>query len=155
VTEELPYVDEHSALIAAGVEDVWAALIDMLERAFSRAGAASYARLVGCEQRTASGPRPLAEGSTVPGFRVTAAVPGSELALAGRHRFSSYALIFRLEHIGPGRSRLSAETRARFPGVAGRAYRLLVIGSGGHALAVRRLLSPVKRSSERRARSPL
>jgi hypothetical protein len=89
-----------------------------------------------------------AEGSTFPGFRVAAVVPGRELVLGGRHRFSSYALIFRLEPAGPGRSRLTAETRARFPGPAGGLYRLLVLGTGGHAVGVRRLLAAVRRRAE-------
>ncbi|MEV2232781.1 hypothetical protein AB0H69_30005 [Streptomyces phaeochromogenes] len=144
----LPYRDEHTTVVAAGADDVWRSLGDTLDRSFSRPGANRYARLVGCADRTASGPRPLAEGSTFPGFRVAAAVPGRELVLGGRHRFSSYALIFRLEPAGPGRSRLTAETRATFPGPAGGLYRLLVLGTGGHAVGVRRLLAAVRRRAE-------
>ena len=65
--------------------------------------------------------------------------------LAGRHRFSSYALTFRLDEIGAHRSRLRAESRATFPGPAGAVYRLLVIGTGGHAVAVGRMLAQVRR----------
>ncbi|GHB57095.1 MULTISPECIES: hypothetical protein [Streptomyces] len=144
----LPYRDEHTTVVEAGVDDVWRSLGETLDRSFSRPGANRYARLVGCADRTASGPRPLAEGSTFPGFRVAAAVPGRELVLGGRHRFSSYALIFRLEPAGPGRSRLTAETRATFPGPAGGLYRLLVLGTGGHAVGVRRLLAAVRRRAE-------
>lgn len=54
---------------------------------------------------------PLAEGSVFAGFRVVAAVPGRELVLQGSHRFSTYALVFRLDELAPGRSRLRAETR--------------------------------------------
>ena len=147
----LPAVDEHATAVAAGGDDVWAALLDTLERAFTRPGAASYARAVGAAERAASGPRPLAVGSTVPGFRVTTAVPGAELVLAGRHRFSDYAFVFRLEPIAPGRTRLRAATRAAFPGAAGGCYRLLVVGTGGHARTVRRLLAAVRRRSEQRA----
>ncbi len=146
-TSQLPLVDEHATVIAADVGDVWTVLLDTLGRDFSRFGMARYARIVGCADCAASGPRPLAAGSTVPGFRVAAAVPRSELVLEGRHRFAVYALIFRLEQISPGRARLRAETRAAFPGLAGGAYRLLVIGTRGHVLAVRRLLSAVKRRS--------
>jgi hypothetical protein len=144
----LPYRDEHTTVVAAGADDVWRSLGDTLDRSFSRPGANRYARLVGCADRTASGPRPLAEGSTFPGFRVATAVPGRELVLVGRHRFSSYALVFRLEPAGPGRSRLTAETRATFPGPAGGLYRLLVLGTGGHAVGVRRLLAAVRRRAE-------
>ncbi|MGA5509106.1 hypothetical protein [Streptomyces umbrinus] len=144
----LPYRDEHTTVVEAGADDVWRSLGETLDRSFFRPGANRYARLVGCADRTASGPRPLAEGSTFPGFRVAAAVPGRELVLGGRHRFSSYALIFRLEPAGPGRSRLTAETRATFPGPAGGLYRLLVLGTGGHAVGVRRLLAAVRRRAE-------
>ena len=65
--------------------------------------------------------------------------------LDGRHRFSTYAVIFRVEAVGHDRTRLHAESRASFPGPAGRAYRLLVVGSGGHVVAVRRLLSGIVR----------
>ncbi|GAA3840001.1 hypothetical protein ACFS5L_18080 [Streptomyces phyllanthi] len=144
----LPYVDEHTTLVAAGPEDVWRGLTETLDRSFSRPGAARYARLVGCPDHTATGPRPLAAGSTIPGFRVAVAVPGRELVLEGRHRFSTYALIFRVEPDGPGRSRLRAETRAVFPGPAGGLYRRAVMGTGGHGCGVRHLLSAVRRRAE-------
>jgi hypothetical protein len=100
---------------------------------------------VGCAPLAASGPRPLAEGSTIPGFRVAVAMPNERLALVGRHRFASYALIFHLEAIGAHRSRVRAETRAVFPGIAGRFYRALVIGTGFHVVAVRRMLAATRR----------
>lgn len=146
--DQLPFIDEHSTVIASGVDDVWPALLETLERTFSRAGAARYARAVGCADSTTSGPWPLVAGSSLPGFRVVVAVPGSELVLEGRHRFSSYALIFHLEQIGVDRSRLTAESRATFPGLTGVCYRLLVIGTGGHVVGIRRLLSAVRRRSE-------
>jgi hypothetical protein len=152
-TSQLPYLDEHATAIAAGVDDVWLALIETLDRTFSRTHATGFAWTIRCADRTASGPRPLAEGSTIPGFRVAAAAPGSELVLEGRHRFSAYALIFRLEQIDAGRSLLRAESRAAFPGLAGGVYRLLVVGTGGHVVATRRLLSAIASRSESRART--
>jgi hypothetical protein len=143
----LPYLDEHVTVIEAEADAVWHSLGKTLD-SFSRPAAARYARLVGAADCTASGPRPLTEGSTFPGFRVVAAVPGRELILEGRHRFSTYALIFRLEHVSPGRSRLRAESRAAFPGLAGGIYRRLVIGTGGHVVGMRRLLSAIRRRSE-------
>lgn len=148
-TARLPFVDEHAITVAAGVDAVWAALSKTLDGGFSTATATAYARLVGCVPSTASGPRPLAEDSTIPGFRVVAAVPGQELALEGRHRFSTYALTFRLEAVGSDRTVLRAETRAVFPGGGGAAYRLLVIGTGGHKIFTRRLLRGVQRRAER------
>jgi len=152
VNAELPYLDEHETAIEAGVGDVWAALLETLDGAFSGAAAAIYARAVGCSPSSATGARPLAQGSTIPGFRVITASPGHELVLAGRHCFSSYALIFRLDEVGPRRSRLCAESRAAFPAVRGRLYRLLVVGTGGHVLSVRRLLAAIRRRSERPSR---
>jgi hypothetical protein len=145
---ELPYLDEHTTVIAASADDVWAGLLETLDRAFSRPGAAGYARAVGCADVGASGPRPLDEGSSMPGFEVVTAVPPSLLVLAGRHRFSTYGLTFRIEALGERRSRLRAESRAAFPGVAGRAYRTLVVGTRGHVVIVRRLLSRVRRVAE-------
>jgi hypothetical protein len=152
-TSQLPYLDEHQTAVAADVDDVWLVLIETLDRTFSRTHATGFARAIRCADHTASGPRPLAEGSTIPGFRVTAATPGSELVLEGRHRCSTYALIFRLQQVDAGRSLLRAESRAAFPGLAGGVYRLLVIGTGGHVVATRRLLSAIASRSEARARS--
>jgi hypothetical protein len=149
MSSPLPIVDEHATVVEAGVAEVWPVLLKTVDRTFSRGGASGYARAVGCDPATASGPRPLAVGSTVPGFRVVAAIPGTELMFEGRHRFSSYSLTFHLEPVGAGRSRLRAETRAAFPGPLGRLYRLLVIGSRGHAVLVQRLLSSINRESSR------
>ncbi|MGC9540999.1 hypothetical protein [Streptomyces sp. UG1] len=81
------------------------------------------------------------------GFHVAVSAPGHELALVGRHPFSTYALIFHLEEATPGHTRLRAETRARFPGRAGAVYRRLVIGTGGHALVVRHMLRKVRNNA--------
>lgn len=79
------------------------------------------------------------------GFRVAVAAPGHELALVGRHPFSTYALIFHLDETDQGHTRLRAETRARFPGPAGSVYRRLVMGTGGHAMVMRRMLRTVRK----------
>ncbi|MFE7931685.1 hypothetical protein ACFU6S_23755 [Streptomyces sp. NPDC057456] len=146
----LPRVDEHTTIVTAEAADVWRGLGETLDRSFTRPGSARYARLVGATDRTASGPGPLAEGSTLHGFRVAEAVTGRRLVLVGGHRFSSFALVFRLDEAGPGRTRLCAETRAAFPGRAGGLYRGLVIGTGGHGLVVRRMLASARRRAERR-----
>lgn len=145
-TPPLPLVDEHRVLIAAPADVVWRALAVQVPR-FADAGA--FARLLGAVPARAAG-QGLAEGVTLPGFAVAEAVPGRRLRLAGRHRFSRYALVLTLTE-APGGTTLSARTDAAFPGPLGAAYRLVVIGSGAHAVFVRRLLRDVRRRAERRA----
>ncbi|MDX2563904.1 hypothetical protein PV371_30245 [Streptomyces sp. TX20-6-3] len=137
----LPFVDEHVVVVDGGVEELWQRLLVKVGQALSTGGGARYARVVGAVPRESGGVRPLGVGSEFPGFRVARLVPGRELALEGRHRFSSYSLVFRVEELAGGRCRLRAETRAVFPGAAGRVYRALVIGSGGHAFAMRRMMA--------------
>ena len=150
IVPPLPHVDEHAVDIAADRDIAWSAL----ERVVERAGPPWFARLIGCDDRASSGPRPLAEWSTVPGFHVVTAERPSVLALAGRHRYSDYELVFRIDELGAGRSRLRAETRAIFPGRRGAAYRLLLMGTGAHVLATRRMLARVARTAEGRSRRP-
>ena len=144
----LPWVDEHAAEISAPVSTVWPALLRTVERMTAGAAAPRYARAVGCADTEAGGPRPLEVGSTLPGFHVAALTPERLLVVAGSHRFSDYALSFRLEPLGAVRTRVIAETRAVFPGVKGRAYRALVIGTRMHVLVVRRVLRGVSRRVE-------
>lgn len=145
----LPYVDEHAIIISASRERTWVALLRVVEVSFSVSGATQFTRALGCEDAQRAGPRPLAEGSTFPGFHVASAEERKRLVLAGRHRFSSYALIFRIEELGGDRTQLRAETRAEFPGARGRVYRALVIGTDGHILVTRGLLAATKRRAER------
>jgi hypothetical protein len=147
--ERLPHVDEHSLVVAAGREDTWRSLLRVVEASVSAAAAPRYARIVGCADTAPSGPRPLAEGSALPGFHVAVADAPRELALAGSHRFSEYALIFRLDEPEGGRTRVRAETRAEFPGLKGGVYRALVIGTRMHVLVTRRMLAGVRRNAER------
>jgi hypothetical protein len=142
----LPHVDDHEILVDAEPGVVQAALAETVDRTFGRSASATYARAVGCVPARSTGARPLALGSTVPGFAVVAAGP-DELVLEGRHRFSTYALAFRLDDVG-GRTRLRAESRAAFPGLGGGIYRALVISTGFHVLGVRRLLEGVRRRAE-------
>lgn len=146
---DLPHVDKHSIAIEATPDAAWAALLRVVAGSSGSGASTRGARLLGCADTVASGPRPLAAGSVVPGFHVETAERPRELALAGSHRFSDYALIFRLEEQGDNSTVLRAETRAAFPGFKGRAYRALVIGARIHVLATRRILSAAKRSAER------
>lgn len=88
-------------------------------------------------------------GDAVPGFAVAEADPPRTLVLRGSHRFSRYELRFSLMPVEPGRTELHARTAAEFPGLLGRGYRLAVISSGGHVLAVRHLLGRVAGRAER------
>jgi hypothetical protein len=142
----LPYIDEHEVTIDASRQTVWRSLVEMPDAMISP----TFARILGCADSEASGPRPLAEGSIVPGFHVVTADEPSELALAGRHHFSDYLLVFRLDELAPGRTRLRAESRAAFPKARGAVYRMLLMGTGGHVLVTRRMLAAVKRRAERR-----
>jgi hypothetical protein len=143
--ERLPFVDEHAVEIAAEPERVWTALVDRMGR--SGRGSERAAALLGCRDRRGAGD-PERAGSTIVGFRVVRSDRPAELALAGRHRFSSYSLTFAIDDLGGGRSRLRAATRAAFPGVTGAAYRALVIGSRAHVGVVRSMLSGVRARAE-------
>jgi hypothetical protein len=149
VDGSLPHIDEHSVEIDATPAATWAALGRVVEGSFASGATPRLARALGCADTDAAGPRPLAEGSTLPGFHVAAASAPRELALAGGHRFSDYELIFHLDDLDGAGTRLRAETRAEFPGLKGGVYRGLVIGTRGHVLVTRRLLGAVKRRAER------
>jgi len=145
---ELSHVDEHSTEIEAVPSRVWGAVVGVVGRSSAGRVGESIADALRCEPRRSAGKLPEV-GSTIVGFRVARARTPVELALEGEHRFSRYALIFRLDELGPGLTRLRAETRAEFPGLLGAAYRGLVIGTRGHVLVVRRMLATIKRSAER------
>lgn len=144
---ELPYVDEHSVTIAAGPEAVWPPLVRNVTASFSGAGVERFARLLGCDPATASDWAPPAVGCALAGFRAESVEQPRLLRLVGRHRFSRYALTFRLDEVDGG-VRCRAETRADFPGLRGRLYRAAVIGTGGHRILLYRMLGHVKRAAE-------
>jgi hypothetical protein len=119
--ERIPYIDEHAIAIPASAAETWSALLQKM-----------------C--------RNPADPTTVPvGFKLEEATPPSRLALKGRHPFSVYRLVFELDPVDPpaGGVRLRALTFAAFPGLHGKVYRALVIGSGGHRLVVRRMLKRI------------
>ncbi|OBK25809.1 hypothetical protein A5634_25960 [Mycobacterium asiaticum] len=116
--ERLPYIDEHAIAIHASPDDTWSALL----------------------RKTCRDP---ADPTTVPvGFKLEEATAPRRLALKGRHLFAIYRLVFELDP-EPHGVRLRALTFAAFPGLRGRMYRALVIGSGGHRVVVRRMLRRV------------
>ncbi|MEV0848626.1 hypothetical protein AB0J21_22550 [Streptomyces sp. NPDC049954] len=144
--EDLPFVDEHSVLVKASAADVWRALARAYGGGSMPSVTGVYGHLVAAEPRRSAG-EPLAAGSTLPGFAVAESVPERLVRFTGRHRYSRYALVFALAE-RPGGTLLSARTYARFPGLAGRAYGRLVIGSGAHAALLTRQLYAVRRRAE-------
>lgn len=138
-TPPLPLIDKHRVSVNASPTEVWTAL----GAAVGRLRTLGLAVLLRATPPRANGD-PLVAGSSIPGFVVTEANPPARLVLSGRHRFSTYVLVFTILDRGPGSGcRLIATTYATFPGVPGRIYRTIVVGSGGHRIIVRRLLRRV------------
>ena len=111
----------------------------------------SGARCAGTStQRSRSGrAQPRSPGSSVrarAGFGIEQDVPGEQLGLAGRHRFSVYRLVFELSEVAD-ETQLSARTYAEFPRWRGRAYRALVIGTGLHVVATKQILRSIRRAA--------
>ena len=145
--EALPFVDDHSRVVAASPERTWRALVAVVGGgAASLPGPLAAAWGLDQKERRGDWAHPVA-GDTIPGFAVAHADPPRTLTLGGRHRFSRYELRFTLDPAAGG-TEVHARTSAVFPGVLGGAYRLLVIGSGGHVLAVRGLLARIARRAE-------
>ena len=137
MTSRIPVIDVHSVEIMAPEERAWQGLINFLARFGSDTTTRALVTMLGCAPRRTSG-LPGVVGSTVPGFEVVQCQPPFSLHLMGGHRFSNYALIFRIEPLGKGRSRVHAESRALFPGstssvVAG-AIHDFGGGAGNHAV---------------------
>ncbi|WP_179466345.1 hypothetical protein [Mycolicibacterium vinylchloridicum] len=114
--ERLPYIDEHAIRVPADRVTTWHAVLRTI-----------------CTNP--------ADPATVPfGFVLDAAEEPDRLACKGRHWFSVYRLIFLLSDDAEGGTRVVAQTWAAFPGLRGKLYRALVIGSGGHRIVVRKML---------------
>lgn len=140
VDPELPYVDEHAVRVHAPRAVVWTALeryLDTLLRGTARSPLVAF---LGTEPHA--------------GFEVTESSPPLRLTLTGRHRFSRYLLAFELADAPGGSTQLRAQTYAAFPGVRGRVYRTLVIGTRAHVLATNRMLRSVRRLSLQGERGP-
>jgi hypothetical protein len=136
---ELPYIDTHTVTVAAATEEAFDAVARTIPRAGSSGPFSLYARLIGCEHG-----KP---------FSIAESRRPTQLVLTGRHRFSRYELAFQFAPHGPASTVVSATTHASFPGVGGQLYRAAVIGSGGHRLAMRRMLADLRRRTERDSRS--
>lgn len=111
--ERLPYIDEHAITVDANRADTWSALLRVL-----------------C--------RDPHDPSSVPrGFVLDEARPPERFVCKGRHPFAVYRWVFELDGESEDRTRVRSATWADFPGVHGKIYRALVIGTGGHRIAVR------------------
>ena len=129
----LPNVDTHTVEVAAPRTVAWQALQGFAERSLLGSGGVLH-RVLGTDPSA--------------GFEVATSEPQDRLELAGRHRFSRYMLAFQLSDGAAGTTRIAAETYAEFPGIHGRAYRALVIGTGLHVVATRQMLRAIQRSAE-------
>lgn len=127
---ELPFIDEHQVVVAASRAAVWATLRRYVDTTLGFGARNPVARLLGTRPHR--------------GFAVAGEIPLRELTMAGRHRFSRYALVFQLADAADGHALLKARSYAVFPGPHGRVYRALVIGSGAHVVATRGILRSIR-----------
>ena len=143
--ERLPYIDEHRMHVEAPPEHVWRALLAVLSTQFAGARGVPVKRLLGLTPAELRGDwcGTLHVGDSLPGFSVAEINEPLRLALRGQHRFSRYALVFELDPSGATDCTLRAQSWGTFPGLAGRGYRALVIGTGGHRVVVRRMLRTI------------
>jgi hypothetical protein len=132
----LPFIDEHGVHVRAPLAPTWNAITKLACRLAERPPPRAFAALWQLEPTT--------------GFAIASSSAPDHIALVGRHRFACYELAFELHAAGDG-VEVCARTSADFPGIAGRVYRTLVIGSGGHRIAVRAMLRQVRRAAERAA----
>jgi hypothetical protein len=123
--KQLPYIDEHAIEIDATPAETWTALLKVI-----------------C--RDADDP------ATVPlGFVLGEATPPLRFVLKGRHPFAIYQWVFELDDRGPRRTRVRSQTWAAFPGLHGKIYRALVIGTGAHRVVVRLMLRRIAAAAAR------
>jgi hypothetical protein len=151
---DLPFIDVHSDAVDAPPERVWEALAQVMrgwsERPLPKALAGIgplLARALACSDTERPAPG-VGMPDSIVGFHVAQSEPPSLVSFQGRHRFSRYALTFRIQSAAGSGSVVEAETRAAFPGLGGRLYKQAVIGSHGHVLVVHRMLATVKRLAE-------
>lgn len=109
----LPFVDAHDVVLPCDIRAAW-------ERVQAATRRTSMLGPKGFPERELDAPR--------------------RMRLAGEHPFARYELTFELEETEPGRTRVRAVTHALFKPGLGKVYGGLVVGSGMHAVVVRRLL---------------
>jgi hypothetical protein len=123
--ERLPYIDEHAISVDASRGATWSALLSVLCR------------------------NPSDPATVPPGFAMDEATPPARFVLKGRHPFSVYRWGFELDDEGPLHTRLRSQTWAAFPGLHGKVYRALVIGTGLHRIVVRLMLRRIAAEARR------
>lgn len=127
---------------------VWEALLAACPGPRASALLRLWAVVWGADPADSNGLASHVIGAERPGLVVREVVPPATWAAAGRHRFAAYQVVFRIAAIGDGGSRLTVETYAAFPGLAGRIYHVLVIALGPHALVMRLILWHLRRQAE-------
>lgn len=132
---------------------VWNALLDACPRPHGAGVLKLWAVLWGADPPASNGLAAHVIGAERPGLVVREVVAPATWAVAGRHRFARYQVVFRIEPAGGTGSRLTIETYAAFRGRAGRLYRHATVGLGPHTFVVRGLLGYLRRRAESRHRS--
>ena len=144
----LPFVDSHETNVGASPDMVWEALRAACPGPRPSVLLRLWAVVWGADPAESNGLASHVIGAERPGLVVREVVPPATWAAAGRHRFAAYQVVFRIAPAGVGNSRLTAETYATFPGLAGRLYRAVVISLGPHALVMRLTLWYLRRQAE-------
>jgi hypothetical protein len=148
----LPFVDAWSVDIEAPPRVVWEVLLASVPGPRPGAVLRAWAAVWRAEPADSNGLAPHVLGAERPGLAVCEVVPASTYALAGRHRFARYQLVFRIGERHDGRSRLTAETFASFPGTSGRLYRTLLLDAKSHAMVMWITLRLLRRRAQHAAR---
>jgi hypothetical protein len=138
IMSALPFIDEHRVHVRAPVERTWDAIAKLTRRLAERPAPRAFVSLWRLEPPS--------------GFAITSSSPEG-VTLVGHHRFARYELAFRLFPTDDG-VEVCGRTSAEFPGAAGRLYRALVIGSGGHGVAVGAMLRRIRQAAEQAPSSP-
>lgn len=125
----LPLLDEHSATFRASHAAVWQA-VRRYAHAIARSDHAVLGRILGTVPRS--------------GFELTEEIENERVALTGRHRFARYRLVFVLDGTSDDATKLSVQSFAAFPGTRGRLYHAFLMGSRGHAFAVKHMIRTIQ-----------
>jgi hypothetical protein len=128
-----PFVDEHVVTVEADIAQGWAAVEDYATR-LTRTPHRLLSRVLGTDPAS--------------GFRIAESEPPRRVTLTGRHRFSTYQLVFEVVPATEG-TQIRALTFAEFPGLRGLAYRTFLTVSRAHPIATRRMLRAIARGVHR------